>query len=100
MTGGFIIQESDGQQVFETSEDFFFDGAPDPAFALSPSGAMDTVTATASKFLPLLADVSNSGKLSADLPDGFEIRHQSHVFLWCFTFAFLLGVGPVELTVE
>ncbi|WP_132248235.1 hypothetical protein [Primorskyibacter sedentarius] len=97
MRGGYSVSEVAGLQTFSTTADFFFDGAPEPGFALSPDGVLSHSHALSSDFLRLLPNVSNSGVVTAPLPSGFDIREQKTVFLWCYFARFLLGDAPVVL---
>lgn len=97
MRGGFVVRQDGGRQIFETSDDFFFDGAPEPGFALSADGSFTRAAAEATDFLRLAANGPVTGTLTAELPPGFDISDQRIVFLWCFDFHVLLGQAPVEL---
>lgn len=97
MRGGFIVREDGGRQLFETTDDFFFDGAPEPGFALSSDGVLDRAAAEATDFLRLAPNGPVTGKLTAALPDGHDIADQKVVFLWCFDFHVLLGQAAVVL---
>lgn len=97
MRGGYVVREEGGRQIFETTDDFFFDGAPEPGFALSADGAFTRAAAEDTDFLRLAASAPVTGKLTAELPQGFHIADQRVVFLWCFDFHVLLGQAPVEL---
>ncbi|MEM8979916.1 MAG: hypothetical protein AAGD04_10550 [Pseudomonadota bacterium] len=96
MRGTYSVRLVSGKQVFETSDDFFFDGAPEPGFAISASGVLDHATAVDTDFLRLAPSVSSEGVFTAPLPDGVDITEQTTVFLWCYLARALLGEAPVE----
>lgn len=103
MSGRFTIEEIDGAHWFSTSEDFYFDGSPEPGFAVSASGNSTGVEAAATDFLrlpgkgdPSPPQIEVRGLYRARVPDHVEITNASNVFLWCFQFPSLLGFGRLE----
>lgn len=108
LEGTFSFQtQADGSVLFLTSEDFFFgdkdgNGTPAPGFALH-KGSVDAlsrdaleVIARETRFLSIADQaISVSGQQSAILDDGFDLGAFDTVFLWCFAFPVLLGVGDI-----
>lgn len=81
MQGSFTIDEDGGELWFETSEDFFFDGSPEPGFAVSISGTLTEAEAISTDFLrlpsagSLLGDrIEVRGTYRGRIPTSFEVR--------------------------
>ncbi len=102
MRGTFTLTREGDRLCMATSDDFFFDGSPEPAFAVSPDAATDATTARQGRFLDLLGTgptpapaIAVRGRQSGLLPEGLAITDIHTIFLWCFGFPFLLGIGRV-----
>ncbi|MFY0610999.1 MAG: hypothetical protein JXQ99_05695 [Hyphomicrobiaceae bacterium] len=106
MRGTFTIVETSDGLLFETSDDFFFDGSPEPAFALSRYPDPDQGQAGEdldTRFLDLpgtgnLTDPSIEvrGKQTGIIGPASALNGKESVFLWCYLTPFLLGVGRIE----
>ncbi|WP_372922403.1 hypothetical protein [Roseovarius sp.] len=104
MRGSFRIEEdTDGKIWFTTSDDFFFDGSPAPGFAVSASGDLTAAEAAATDFLRLSGTGSGTGAQlevhgaqRAEIPATAGIKIAKAVFLWCYIFPSVLGVGEIE----
>lgn len=92
----------------ETSEDFFFDGAADPGWALFngvPQSSSDAGVAAAAleNGFGRLDGASTFphreivGRQVATIPDHIPVAAYDCVFLWCYSTQFLLGIGPFVL---
>ncbi|MBO6790059.1 MAG: hypothetical protein JJ894_05920 [Dinoroseobacter sp.] len=101
-------QQSNGNILFETSDDFFFGnaqggGTPAPGFALC-NGNVDALTKEELERIARQTDffrianspVSVSGKQMQLLPRGLDLIAFDTLFLWCFEVPFLLGVSLFE----
>jgi hypothetical protein len=111
LEGTFILTPNGQNGIcFETSDDFFFGssdggGTPAPGFALSKgdptqlSIAEISEIATATDFLRI-ADglVSVTGKQTGLIQNTIILPGFDTVFLWCFAFPTLLGIGPITST--
>lgn len=98
-----IEQEADGKVWLTTSDDFYFDGSPEPGFAISASGNFTPAEAAATDFLrlsgtgsPVGAQIEVQGKQRGEIPEGIDIGAANAVFLWCFQFPSVLGVGVLQ----
>ena len=103
MRGGFTFTLEDSRIRMETSEDFYFDGSPEPAFALHtgiPSDANDPIlraNMTATRFLDLPGNVVPSeGRFSGLVRSETHFDDFNTVVLWCFQVPFILGYGSIE----
>lgn len=103
LTGQFSFERSAKGIIFTTSDDFFFDGSPQPGFALTTVPEFSETAAKATQFLMLPASGSVIGpqlevigKQAAILPDGIDLAAHDTLFLWCFRFPTLLGTGSLE----
>lgn len=84
-TRGTVTVRSDaGATVVILSDDFFFDGAPDPKLAFGNHQTIDKATI----FAPLARE---TGRQSYRLPAGVDPSGFSHLYLWCERFAVPLG---------
>lgn len=61
VSGAFEILRVDGRLLFRTDEEFYFDGSPEPAFALTSNGVFNEQQALATRFLNLPASGSLRG---------------------------------------
>ncbi|MEX0338720.1 MAG: hypothetical protein AB3N11_06735 [Arenibacterium sp.] len=102
-TGSFTIESENGVLWFRTSEDFYFEGAPAPGFAISSGGVDPAKEAKTSDFLrlpgtgdPFHAQRPVRGVFEAPLPGSVDIESAVAVFLWCYDFPGVLGVGKVN----
>lgn len=104
MNGTFRIeQEADGKVWLTTSDDFYFDGSPEPGFAISASGDFTAAEAEATDFLrlpgtgsPVGAQTEVHGKQRGEIPEGVDVGAANALFLWCFQFPSVLGMGVFE----
>lgn len=106
LQGSFTLnRQDDGSVLMETSADFFFDGAPDPGWALFQGEPMGVArpkvhaAALATRFGRLPGGVvAVHGIQSGVIPAAFDMSQVDHLFLWCFDpqTPFLLGIGPIE----
>ena len=105
MRGTFVIEERSDGFWMVTDDDFYFDGSPEPAFALSSSSTPTASEARDTRFHNLPASGSLSGpqievegRQEARIGEALDLDVTKFVFLWCFLTPFLLGVGPLERT--
>ena len=100
-----IEEEADGETWLTTSDDFHFDGSPAPGFAISVSGDLTAAEAVATDFLRLPgtgngfgAQIEVRGVQRGRIPGGAALAGAGAgaVFLWCFLFPSVLGVGVIE----
>ncbi len=103
-----LTQDAAGNVTFETSDDFFFGnsaggGTPAPGFAFyvgDPTGLPASIVgavANDTDFLRIAEDpVSVSGKQEGPVPASINVSDYDTVFLWCFRFPVLLGIGNIE----
>lgn len=103
MRGSFTLTYQANGVLMLTSEDYFFDGSPAPGWALSagvPTDASDPDvrrTAIQTDFQRLTDRVEPiRGQQSGLIPPSIDINAYDTLFLWCFQFPFILGVGPIE----
>ncbi|MEO1110362.1 MAG: hypothetical protein AAFX90_20820 [Pseudomonadota bacterium] len=103
LRGSFVIERRGAEYWLVTSDDFYFDGSPQPAFALSSSLTPTEAEAHTTRFL----DLPGSGSLSGSqievagrqeglIAPGFDPSSTRAVFLWCFLTPFFLGIGPFD----
>ena len=93
--------------LFETSDDFFFGtedgrGTPAPGFALfrgDPTGLSTAVVspiALATDFLRISDQaIAVSGRQSERIGSAVSVSDFDTLFLWCFRFPMVLGVGAI-----
>lgn len=103
LRGSFTLTREDGHVRLDTSDDFFFDGSPEPGFGLHSgvpvnSGDMALrANMAATRFLNLPTGVvpatgRHSGLLRSETNlDDFDV-----VVLWCFAVPFILGFGRIK----
>lgn len=103
MEGGFTMTSQQGGVAFETSADFYFDGSPEPGFALTtgtPTFASDPQLlrdVSATRFLNLPGGVVPvNGPQVATIPDSIQFEDFDTVVLWCYRYPFILGYGRME----
>lgn len=103
MSGSFTIEKIDGKVWMITSEDFYFDGSPSPGFAISRSGSPSATEAEATDFLRLPGtgkatgdQIEVTGIYRGEIPSMIDIEVAKTLFLWCFEYPFLLGVGQID----
>lgn len=103
LQGNFVLEELDGQIWMVTDDSFFFDGSPEPGFAVSASLTPTEAEAVHSRFLDLPGSgslvgrqIEVSGRQRGRLIAPFNPLTARSVFLWCFQTPFLLGIGPLE----
>jgi len=83
-----LVKEGDGY-VINFSEDFVFDGAPDPKVALGKDGKYDSGT------LIRLLD-SNTGAQSYKVPAGLNPDAYNEIYIWCEKFEVGLAVAAIK----
>jgi len=83
-----LIKDGDGY-VINFSEDFVFDGAPDPKVALGKDGKYDSGT------LIRLLD-SNKGAQSYRVPAGLDAEAYNEIYIWCEKFEVGLAVAAIK----
>lgn len=103
-----LTKDASGDVYFETSDDFFFGnnqggGTPAPGFAFysgDPTNAPENNVEKAARqtdFFRIAEDtVSVTGKQKKRVPSHIDINAFDTVFLWCFSFPVLLGVGAIQ----
>lgn len=102
LRGDFTLTRQSGGVLMRTSADFFFDGSPEPGWALVaglPVDASDRAVqaaAVATDFQRLPMNVSVAGEQTGLIPDAIDIDAYDTLLLWCYRFPFILGVGPIE----
>lgn len=85
-TGTATIITEDGTHFVQLSDDFTFDGAPDPKLALG-NGSADPAT--------IMADLaSNTGAQRYALPAGVDPDDYTTLHVWCEEFTVSLGIAP------
>ena len=101
--GTFTLTKLADHVLFETSEDFFFDGAPEPGWALSKGTPEDHISPKVSEFASRTRFgempgeiIPVRGKQLGRIPGRIWRENFDTVFLWCFSVPFILGVGPIE----
>lgn len=101
--GGFTFTQTSDGILMQTSDDFFFDGSPDPAFGLHsglPTSASDPVLRAnmlATRFLNLAGgQVPTQGRKEGLILPQTDFDAFNTVVLWCFRFPFVLAIGPIE----
>ncbi|MCQ0987372.1 DM13 domain-containing protein [Jiella marina] len=86
---GLVTVETDGgETILRFSEDFSFDGAPDPKIAFGKDG-YDAETLLG----PLKSD---SGAQQYAVPAGLDVSAYNEVWIWCEEFAVPLGMASIE----
>ncbi len=83
-----LVKDGDGY-VINFSEDFVFDGAPDPKVALGKDGKYDSGT------LIRLLD-SNTGAQSYKVPAGLNPDAYNEIYIWCEKFEVGLAVAAIK----
>jgi hypothetical protein len=87
-TGTATIVQEGGAFFIQLSEDFTFDGAPDPKLALG-NGRVDPATA--------MADLAaNTGAQRYALPAGVNPADYTTLHVWCEEFTVSLGIAPLN----
>jgi hypothetical protein len=103
LRGGFTIREDGGVLLFETSEDFYFDGSPAPGFGLHsgiPTSAGDLALRAnmdRTRFLDLPGNlVEVRGQHAGEIPPTINLGAYDTLVLWCFEIPFILGYGTLQ----
>lgn len=103
MRGTFTLTRQTDGILMETSDDFFFDGSPEPDWALYRGVPMDPsdpdvqAAALATRFGNMPGGVVEvRGKQTGLIPASVDIDAYDTIFLWCYGFPFILGVGPIQ----
>lgn len=102
LRGTFTLTRGETGILMRTSADFFFDGSPEPDWALSaglPVNAADPAVQAAAlgtRFGAMPKSQPVSGVQTGLLPSGVDFDTVDTLFLWCFQVPFILGVGPIE----
>jgi Electron transfer DM13 len=86
--GSAMIVEEGGKYYVQLSDDFSFDGAPDPKLALG-KGEVDATT-----IMPNLT--SNTGAQRYALPAGVDPEGYTSLHVWCEEYTVSLGIAPVN----
>ena len=81
-----VVTTKDGRTVVLLSDNFSFDGAPDPQISFGKGGKYD-----ASTLMGKL--VSNNGKQHYEVPAGVNVADYTDVFVYCVKFNVPLGVA-------
>lgn len=99
--GSFTVAEEGGKRVFETSDDFFFDGSPAPGFAFT-AGPVDLNSASFRKdmrdsdFFRLAPGiVMVTGRQRTVLPAAINLEGYNYLILWCYVAPFILAQGAL-----
>jgi len=87
-TGSAELVKGDNGGTVELSDDFVFDGAPDPKIALGKDGKYDPATLSG-------ALQSNKGASSYTLPAGTKTDDYNEVWIWCERFNVGLAIAPL-----
>ena len=102
VSGAFSFDLRDDVLWFQTTEDFFFEGAPAPGFAISNGGASPAAEAKMNDFLrlpgtsdPFRKQLEVRGVFRAPLRHTLGLKDALAVFLWCYDFPGVLGVGEI-----
>ncbi|SNR76937.1 hypothetical protein [Puniceibacterium sediminis] len=102
LRGTYTLTRQDGDVVMQTSDDFFFDGSPEPAFGLNvgtPTDRHDLVLRSnmqRTRFLNLPGNlVPVSGRHSGTINPGTDLDSFDTLVLWCFATPFILGFAPI-----
>jgi hypothetical protein len=88
VSGTATVVERDGEMVLMLSEDFSFDGAPDPKIAFGPRGQEPRNIVA-----PLKSD---KGPQSYTLPDAVKAADSAGVYVWCERYSVPLGYAAFE----
>lgn len=103
LRGGFTITRQDGLIQMATTDDFFFDGSPDPGLALNvgvPVTASDPALRqrmAATRFLDLPGQIVEvRGRHAGPIPPDIDLAAFDTLVLWCFGFPFILGFGAID----
>lgn len=104
LRGDFIVELRDADYWFVTSDDFYFDGSPEPGFAVSQSLTPNASEAEATRFYDLPGSgslvgtqIKVGGKQEGKIGPDFDLKNGKAFILWCFLTPFLLGIGPLTL---
>lgn len=103
MTGSFTLTRQSDGILMETSSDFFFDGSPEPDWALYSGVPMDPndpavqAAALETRFGAMPGGiVTVSGRQTGLIGADVDIDGFTTLFLWCYQIPAILGVGPIE----
>lgn len=88
-SGGVSVVSTDDGIVVILSDDFFFDGAPDPHVAFGTGGTFDPASG-----LGLLE--SNTGGQVYEVPASMDISGYDEVYIWCVQYSVPLGVATLQ----
>ncbi|MDG1470079.1 MAG: DM13 domain-containing protein [Ascidiaceihabitans sp.] len=81
-----VVTTKDGRTVVLLSDNFSFDGAPDPQISFGKGGKHDVSTLMGKL-------VSNNGKQHYEVPAGVNVADYTDVFVYCVKFNVPLGVA-------
>ncbi len=88
-TGTVTVIVGDSGSVINFSEDFTFDGAPDPKVAFGKDGKYDPATLIE----PLK---SNTGAQQYTVPEGLNVADYNEVYIWCERYSVGLAVAAIQ----
>lgn len=88
-TGTVTVVMGEGGAVINFSDDFTFDGAPDPKIAFGKDGKYDPATLIE----PLK---SNSGAQQYTVPAELNVADYNEVYIWCERYSVGLAVAPIK----
>lgn len=103
LAGSFTLTRQSNGVLMETSPDFFFDGAPEPDWALFRGIPKDCSDPKVQE----IAEVTRFGNMPGGIVpvrgrqvglilDSVDLNANDTIFLWCFSVPFILGFGPIE----
>ena len=88
-TGGVsVVKTAEGHAVV-LSDNFSFDGAPDPKVGFGVSGDYDISSQLAHL-------KSNSGKQIYQIPASVDVSKYNEVYIWCEAYSVPLGVAAIK----
>ncbi|MFK7753691.1 MAG: hypothetical protein AB8B51_14205 [Sedimentitalea sp.] len=103
LRGSFNLNLHDDGLLMETSADFFFAGANQPAFALARGVLIDATDpvlhqdVSDTRFLDLPGrNVPVCGQHCGLIPPSGDVAAYTTVVLWCFQTSLALGFGQIE----
>jgi len=103
LEGSFSLIQRDGSVLMETSDDFYFDGSPQPDWALFKGEPLDKddpavrAAALATRFGNMPGGIVEiRGRQTGIIQPGSRLAENDTIFLWCYEIPFILGVGAIE----
>jgi hypothetical protein len=101
LRGGFTLSMDEDGIVFETTDDFFFDGSSEPGWALfngvpeRASTREARAEAAQTNFGDLPSHVPVDGVHSAKISQDLDLDQYDTVVLWCYSFPQILGTAKI-----